>query len=70
MKQVVISAVSHHTPPHNQITSHPIHHQQSQDTNTDFPVLQTLTQPSGEAANCLSELVSDVLSGLSEDSHS
>jgi hypothetical protein len=43
---------------------------QSQDTNKDFPVLHTLTQPSGEAANCLSELVSDVLSGLSDDSHS
>ena len=43
---------------------------QSQDTNKDFPVLHTLTLPSGEAANCLSEIVSVVLSGLSEDSHS
>ena len=43
---------------------------QSQDTNKDFPVLHILTQPSGEAAYCLSELVSDVLSGFSEDSHS
>jgi len=43
---------------------------QSQHTNKDFPVLHTLTQPSGEAANSLSERVSDVLSGLSKDSHS
>ena len=43
---------------------------QSQHTNKDFTVLHTLTQPSGEAANSLSELVSDVLSGLYEDSHS
>jgi hypothetical protein len=43
---------------------------QSQHTNKDFPVLHTLTQPSDEAANCLSELVSVVLSGLSEDTHS
>jgi len=43
---------------------------QFQHANKDFAVLHTLTQPSGEAANSLSELVSDVLSGLSEDSHS
>lgn len=43
---------------------------QSQHTNKDFSVLHTLTQPSGQAANCLSELVSDALSGLSEDSRS
>jgi hypothetical protein len=43
---------------------------QSQDTNKNFPVIYTLTQPSGEAANCLSEIVSNVLSGFSEDSHS
>jgi len=43
---------------------------QFQHTNKDFAVLHTLTQLSGEAANSLSELVSDVLSGLSEDSHS
>ena len=42
---------------------------QFQHTNKDFPVLRTLTQPSGEAANSLPELLSDVLSGLSEDSH-
>ena len=41
-----------------------------QHTNKNFPVLHTLTQPTGEAANSSSELVSDVLSGLSEDSHS
>jgi hypothetical protein len=50
-------------PPHNQITSHPSP-AQSQDTNKDFPFLHTLTQSSCEATNCLSELVSDVLSGL------
>ena len=43
---------------------------QFQHTNKDFPVLHTLTQHSGEAANSLSELVSNVLSGLSEDSYS
>jgi hypothetical protein len=43
---------------------------QSQHTNKDFTFLHTLTQPSGEAANSLSQLVSDVFSGLSEDSHS
>jgi len=43
---------------------------QSQHTNKDFVILHTLTEPSGEAANSLSELVSDMLSGLSEDSHS
>ena len=41
---------------------------QSQHTNKDFVILRTLTEPSGEAANSLSKLVSDVLSGLSEDS--
>ena len=43
---------------------------QFQQTNKDFAFLHTLKQPSGEAANSLSEFVSDVLSGLSEDSHS
>jgi hypothetical protein len=65
MKKVV----SRHTPPHNQnYKSSNTSPAQSQDTNKDFPV-HILTQPSGEAANCLSELVSDVLSGLSEDTH-
>ena len=40
---------------------------QSQHTNKDFVILHTLTEPSGQAANSLSELVSDVLSGLSEE---
>jgi len=48
-------------------TTSPAHFQH---TNKDFPVLCTLTQPSGEAANSLPEPVSGVLSGLSEDSHS
>jgi len=43
---------------------------QSQDTNKDFVILYALTEPSGQATNSLSELVSVVLSGLSEDSHS
>jgi hypothetical protein len=41
----------------------------SEHTN-NFPVLHIVTEPSGEAANCFSELVTDVLSGFSEDSHS
>jgi hypothetical protein len=43
---------------------------QSQHTNKNFPVLHTFTQPSDEAVSSLSELVSVMLSGLSEDSNS
>jgi hypothetical protein len=38
---------------------------QSQHTNNDIPVIHIVTHPTGEAAVCLSELVS----GFSEDSH-